>query len=214
MYLPEHFEERRLDVLHALVDRHPFGLLVTQGAQGPVANGMPFLLEPGGAHRLGILRAHVARANPVWRETAAGSPVLVVFQGEEGYVSPAWYAAKREHGKVVPTWNYVMVQARGALRVVDEAAWVRDFVERLTQRHETRRPAPWAVDDAPADFIGTMVRAIVGLEIELTALTGKWKLSQNRSATDRAGVVEGLAAEGDAAGHALARRVADPADAG
>jgi transcriptional regulator len=214
MYLPEHFEERRPDVLHALVDRHPFGLLVTQGAQGPVANGMPFLLEPGGAHGLGILRAHVARANPVWRETASGSPVLVVFQGEEGYVSPAWYAAKREHGKVVPTWNYVMVQARGALRIVDDAAWVRAFVERLTKRHESQRPAPWAVDDAPVDYIGTMVRAIVGLEIELTALTGKWKLSQNRSATDRAGVVEGLSAEGDAAGRALGRRVADPADAG
>ena len=214
MYLPDHFEERRLDVLHALVDRHPFGLLVTHGPQGVVANGVPFVLEPGGAHGFGILRAHVARANPVWREAAAGSPVLVVFQGEEGYVSPSWYAAKREHGKVVPTWNYVMVQARGPLRIVDDAGWLRSLVQGLTQRHEARLPAPWAVDDAPADFVATMVRAIVGLEIELTALTGKWKLSQNRSAADRAGVVAGLEAAGGEPARALARRVADPADAG
>jgi transcriptional regulator len=214
MYLPEHFDERRLDVLHALVRRHPFGLLVTQGADEPVANAIPFLLDPGGAHGLGVLRGHVARANPVWREATADSKALVVFQGEHGYVTPSWYEAKREHGKVVPTWNYVMVQARGPLRVVDDAEWLRGFVGRLTARHEGPREAPWAVTDAPPEYITQMLRAIVGIEIEVAALAGKWKLSQNRSAADRAGVVEGLAADGDEASRALARRVADPADAG
>src|SRR6188474_1962662 len=125
MYLPSHFDEKRLDVLHALVRRHPFGLLVTQTADGPNANGIPFLLDGDGAAGLGTLRGHVARANPVWREGASNGAALVVFQGPQGYVSPAWYPAKAEHGKVVPTWNYVMVQARGRLRIVDDAEWLR-----------------------------------------------------------------------------------------
>jgi transcriptional regulator len=212
MYLPSHFEEHRPEVLHALLERHPFGTLVTEGPDGLVADTIPFILDAGGAH--GVLRGHVARANPVWRETRFERPVLVLFQGEQGYVSPGWYPSKQEHGKVVPTWNYVTVQARGTLRAIDDAEWLRGFVTRLTERHEAGRAAPWAVSDAPADYLQTMLRAIVGIEIELTALTGKWKLSQNRSAADRAGVVAGLGARDDDAGRALARRVADPADAG
>ena len=213
MYLPTHFEETRLDVLQGFVKQHPFGLLVTPGADGMVANSIPFLLDPDGAKGFGTLRAHVARANPVWRETPADAPALVVFQGPQGYVSPAWYPSKAEHGKVVPTWNYVMVQARGPFKVIDDAAWVRKLVTRLTERHEAPRAAPWAVGDAPDDYIETMLRAIVGIEIELTALTGKWKASQNRPAADREGVVRGLEALGDDNARALAREVADPGNA-
>jgi transcriptional regulator len=210
MYLPAHFEEKRPDVLHAFVQAHPFGLLVTQGADGMLANGLPFVLDADGAGGHGTLRAHVARANPVWRETAPGSRTLVVFQGPQAYVSPGWYASKREHGKVVPTWNYVMVQARGTFRAVDDAAWLRRFVTRLTERHEAALPRPWAVTDAPADYVDTMLNAIVGIEIELTALTGKWKVSQNRSAADREGSVRGLDAVGDENARAMARQVALP----
>ena len=214
MYLPAHFDEKRLDVLHALVRRHPVGLLVTQTTDGPSANGVPFLLDADGAAGLGTLRGHVARANPVWREAATDVPSLVVFQGPDAYVSPGWYPAKAEHGKVVPTWNYVMVQARGKLRVIDDPAWLLQLVTRLTERHEAARSAPWAVSDAPADFVQTMLRAIVGIELELTALTGKWKVTQNRSAADRAGVVTGLQAVGDDVAMALAAQVQRPGSDG
>jgi transcriptional regulator len=208
MYLPAHFEERRIEVLHAFVREHPFGLLVTTGADEPVANGLPFLLDPGGAAGLGVLRGHVARANPVWRD-AADTPALVVFQGPDGYISPSFYPAKAEHGKVVPTWNYAMVQARGPLRAMDDREWLRAFVGRLTERHESARATPWAVTDAPPDYVDTMLRAIVGIEIELTALVGKWKLTQNRALADRRGVVSGLEAAGDEKAHELARLVRD-----
>jgi len=195
MYLPSHFEENRTDVLHRFVQHHPLGLLVMHGSGGLVANSVPFVLDPGGTAGHGVLRAHVARANPVWRD-AAGAEVLVVFQGPDGYVSPAFYPAKAEHGKVVPTWNYAMVQARGVLRAIDDTVWLRGFVGRLTDRHEATREVPWAVSDAPADYVETMLKGIVGIEVELVALTGKWKMSQNRPAEDRAGVIAGLTAEG------------------
>ncbi|MEO6743569.1 MAG: FMN-binding negative transcriptional regulator [Caldimonas sp.] len=214
MYLPAHFDEKRLDVLHALVRRHPFGLLVTQTADGPSANGIPFILDPDGAAGLGTLRGHVARANPVWREAATDVPSLVVFQGPDAYVSPGWYPSKAEHGKVVPTWNYVMVQARGRLRAIDDPAWLLQLVTRLTERHETPRSAPWAVSDAPADYVQTMLRAIVGIELELTSLSGKWKVTQNRPAADRAGVVDGLKAVGDDVAMALAAQVERPGSVG
>ena len=214
MYLPAHFDEKRLDVLHALVRRHPFGLLVTQTADGPNANGIPFLLDQDGAAGLGTLRGHVARANPVWREAATDVQSLVVFQGPDAYVSPSWYPSKAEHGKVVPTWNYVMVQARGRLRAIDDPAWLLRLVTRLTERHEAPRSAPWAVSDAPADYVQTMLRAIVGIELELTSLRGKWKVTQNRPAADRAGVVTGLEAVGDDAAMALAAQVERPGSDG
>jgi transcriptional regulator len=214
MYLPAHFEETRLDVLHAFVQRHPFGLLITQSAAGPAANGIPFLLDPDGAAGFGTLRGHVARANPVWREAATDVASLVVFQGPQGYVSPAFYPSKAEHGKVVPTWNYVMVQARGRLRAVEDAAWLQRLVTRLTERHEGPRAQPWAVTDAPPDYVQSMLRAIVGIEIELTGLSGKWKVTQNRSAADREGVVEGLRTAGGEQAIALASQVAQPGSAG
>ena len=203
MYLPTHFEETRVEVLHALLRAHPLGLLVTRSpgaadaAQQPAdelqANSLPFLLEvdANNADRA-ILRGHVARANPLWQLARCDVDSLVVFQGPQAYVSPSFYASKPLHGKVVPTWNYISVQARGRLRVIDDAAWVHALVTRLTDRHEAARAVPWAVDDAPGDFIGSLVGAIVGIEIELTALVGKWKVSQNRSGADRAGVAQGL----------------------
>jgi len=196
MYSPRHFEETRPEVLHALVRTHPLGLLITQDTDGGLAaNPVPFLLEHGDAGRA-VLRAHVARANPVWQAARRDVASLVVFQGPQAYVSPGWYPSKAEHGKVVPTWNYVMVQARGRLQVHEDPAWLLSLVTRLTQRHEAALPAPWAVADAPADFVDGMLRAIVGIEIPLDALTGKWKVSQNRSAADRGGVADGLRAVG------------------
>ena len=197
MYLPAHFEETRPEVLHALVHDHPLGLLVTRDAAGELAaNSVPCILDADPAGGPGILRAHVARANPLWRAARGDVDTLVVFQGEQAYISPAFYPSKAEHGKVVPTWNYVMVQARGRLRAVEDTDWLRAFVTRLTERHEAPRAQPWAVSDAPADYIATMLRAIVGIEIVLSSLTGKWKVSQNRSAPDREGVARGLADAG------------------
>ena len=204
MYLPAHFEETRPEVLHAALRAHPLGLLITQGGDGELAaNPIPFILDAE-ADGACVLRGHVARANPLWREARGDVNSLIVFQGPQAYVSPGWYASKAEHGKVVPTWNYVMVQARGPLRVRDDAAWLHAFVTRLTDRHEAPRATPWAVSDAPADYIATMLRAIVGIEIPVAALTGKWKVSQNRSAADREGVARGLVEAGTADGVAMA----------
>ena len=192
MYLPSHFEETRPEVLHQLVRSEPLGLLITTGADGPRADAIPFILDADPVTGKTTLRAHVARANPLWREARTDVPSLVVFQGAQAYISPSMYPTKAVHGKVVPTWNYVMVQARGTLRAIDDAAWLHAFVTRITERHEAARPAPWAVSDAPPDYIAPMLRAIVGIEIELISLTGKWKVSQNRPAVDRDGVIAGL----------------------
>jgi transcriptional regulator len=190
MYLPGHFEQHDAAALAALMRDHPLATLIVATADGPTADLIPLEFHPDiGPH--GTLRGHVARANPLWRHS--GAPALAVFQGPQAYVSPNGYPSKREHGKVVPTWNYTMVQGRGALRALDDAAWVRAFVDRLTERHESTQPAPWAVSDAPEDYVRQMAGAIVGIEIELTSLRGKWKVSQNRDAADRAGVAQALA---------------------
>ena len=198
MYLPQHFEETRPAVLQALLRAHPLGLLVSQDAQGqPQADALPWLWQAGADPASpGTLVGHVARANPLWQSASVGRPVLVVFQGPSAYVSPSGYPAKAEHGKVVPTWNYAMVQARGLLRVVDEPVAALALVSRLTRQHESALPKPWAVGDAPADYIAAMLRAIVAIEIPLTSLVGKYKLSQNRSLADRQGVVADLQAGG------------------
>ncbi len=216
MYLPRHFDESRPEVLHGLLRAFPLGLLITQGDDGaPVADAIPFLLEPARGAQ-GTLVAHVARANPLWRGASArpgAAPVLVVFQGPEGYISPAAYPAKAEHGKVVPTWNYAIVQARGPLQVMDDATLAHALVSRLTDRHEAARSHPWAVGDAPDDYIASMLRAIVGIEIPLQSLQGKYKLSQNRPEADRAGVVATLQAEAAPGAQALAQWVAVPGGA-
>ena len=206
MYLPKHFEETRVDLLHGLIHAHPLGTLITLTPGGLDANHLPFEIDPAPAP-FGTLRGHVARANPVWREFSRDVEALVVFQGPSTYVSPAWYETKQETGKVVPTWNYAVVHAHGILRVIDDPAWLRDFVTTLTDRHEAGRPEPWRVTDAPAEYVESMLRAIVGLELAVTRLVGKWKVSQNRPEADRLGVVAGLLARGDAQSRQMAALV-------
>lgn len=209
MYRPASFREDRAEVLARAIGDDPLGLLVRTTDDGLVADSIPFLLD-GAAAAGGRLIAHVARANPLVAEPGEGRGVLVVFQGPQAYVSPSWYPSKAEHGRVVPTWNYVVVQVRGRLRLVDDAAFTRSVVERLTERHEAGRPAPWSVADAPEAFVDMQLRAIVGVEVEIVAIEGKWKTSGNRSPVDRAGVAAGLAAEGR---HALADLVGAKGDA-
>ena len=207
MYQPPHFREDRLDVQHGLIRAHPLGLLVTAGKAGPVANLIPFILDEA-ASPLGTLRAHLSRANPQWRDFDPAQDSLVVFQGTETYITPSWYETKREHGKVVPTWNYAIVQARGRMRIVEDPAWLLEQVTAMTSIHETARPEPWAVDDAPPEFLAAQMKGIVGVEIEIARIEGKWKVSQNRPEADRRGVAAGLRAL-DAE---QARRMADLVD--
>jgi len=194
MYLPAAFREDRLETLHALIRTHPLGTLITAGAGGLIANLIPFIVIDGGEK--GILRAHIARANDQVEALRSGAETLVVFQGPQAYITPSWYAAKAEHGRVVPTWNYVVVQARGTPRLIDDAAWIRAQIGDLTESQENRRAEPWRVTDAPEPFIMGQIGAIVGVEIPIASIEGKWKVSQNRSAADRKGVVEGLNREG------------------
>ena len=195
MYEPLFHRNENLPELHALIRARVFGLLISNGAEGIVANSVPFVLDPS-ASKLGTLKVHIARANPQWRDLQEKPDALVVFQGHDHYITPSWYATKRETGKVVPTWNYTMVQTKGRAKVMDDA-WLARQIEELTQTLESRRDRPWAVGDAPADFIAMQRRAIVGIEIEIVDIRGKWKASQNRSAADREGVVSGLEALGD-----------------
>ncbi|EIM26111.1 FMN-binding negative transcriptional regulator [Microvirga lotononidis] len=208
MYQPPHFREDDLAVQHALIRAHPLGLLVTLGSAGIEANPIPFVLEAS-ASGPGILKAHLSRANPQWRNADPTQEALVVFQGPETYITPSWYAAKREHGKVVPTWNYAIVQARGRLTIRDDPDWLLQQIGAMTDAQETPRPEPWAVSDAPAPFVAAQLKGIVGIEIEITRIEGKWKVSQNRAEADRLGVSAGLRLSGDDASH----RMADLVDA-
>lgn len=196
MFIPKAFQETRTDVLHALICEHPFGLLITHGANGLQATSVPFLLYPDEGER-GVLRAHLARANPQWQDLADGAECMVMFQGGNGYVTPSWYPSKAETHRVVPTWNYIAVEVRGAPCISEDPAWLQCLLEDLTRSQESRRPDPWSVQDAPADYIAGMLNAIVGIEIPIARLEGKWKISQNRSEADRQGVAHGMGNEGD-----------------
>ncbi len=196
MYVPSHFEESRVEVLHEFITRHPFGVLVTHGPAGLDANHLPFYLDRTAA-ATGILRAHVARPNPVWRSLSDGDEVLVIFRAEDAYISPNWYPSKHEAHKQVPTWNYSVVHAHGQITVRDDEGFVRGLVEQLTRTHEAGQPVPWRLDDAPRDYLASMMKAIVGLEVEITRLVGKFKLSQNREPRDRASAAEALKRQGD-----------------
>jgi transcriptional regulator len=202
MYQPPAFREDRIEVQHQLIRAHPLGLLITAGPGGLLANLFPFMLDAEGPDH-GTLRLHIARANPQWKELEAVGECLVVFQGPQDYVTPSWYATKRETGKVVPTWNYATVHAWGKPRVMKDDSWLRRQIEDLTRSRESRRDAPWQVDDAPEDFIAMQMRAIVGVEIPITRIEGKWKMSQNRPEADRSGVIAGFR-EAGAAGEAIA----------
>lgn len=191
MYQPEHFAETRPEELQRIIREHPLGMLLSHSAGGLDANHLPFELDAGrGA--CGMLQGHIARANPLWQEIPDGATVLVVFRGAQGYVSPNWYPSKHETHRSVPTWNYEVVHAQGRIRFIDDAKFVGGVVARLTQTHEAAEPRPWRMVDAPRDYIEKMLAMVVGLEIEVTALTGKRKLSQNRDARDFDGVVRAL----------------------
>jgi transcriptional regulator len=195
VYQPPHFREESRTAQHALIRAYPLGLLVTGGAGGLAANPIPFLLDESGEH--GTLRAHLARANPQGHALATADECLIVFQGPQGYVTPSWYASKREHGRVVPTWNYATVHAWGRPRVIEDAAWLRQQIADLTALREAPRPAPWAVSDAPEPFVAAQLRALVGIEIPIARIEGKWKMSQNRPEADRTGVAAGFREEGE-----------------
>lgn len=191
MYIPPAFAETRLPVLHDAIRGAGLANLVTTGNGGLFATPLPFLLDPdAGPH--GALLGHMARANPQWRTFDPAVEALAIFSGPDGYITPSWYETKRQTGKVVPTWNYVTVHAYGTLEVFEDAGDLLDAVTRLTERHENARAAPWAVDDAPADFIRAQLKGIVGLRLAITRIEGKWKMSQNRPAADREGVAAGL----------------------
>ena len=207
MYLPPHFREDRLDVQHAMIRAHSFGALVTVGRDGLEASHIPFVLDDT-ASPLGTLRGHLSRANGQWKQLDPSQEALIIFQGTDTYITPTWYPMKAETGKVVPTWNYVIVHAYGRPRVVDDGPWLLKNVSDLTNVHEEQQAIPWAVSDAPDDFIAGMLKGIIGIEIELTRIEGKWKNSQNRSETDRSGVVDGLQRQGDEASVAMAQLVA------
>lgn len=196
MYLPAHFEETRIEVLHALMREHSFATLVTHDGKELTANHLPLQLVAEAGSR-GVLQGHVARANPLWQRSA-DAEVLAIFNGPQAYVTPSWYPTKREHRKAVPTWNYAVVHARGRMRVIDDTAWVRRQVDALVGRHEAGFAQPWTIVEAPPDYIDTMLAAIVGIEIVITELTGKWKISQNQPIANRAGVVAGLREQGTA----------------
>jgi transcriptional regulator len=195
MYRPPAFCEDRIEVLHSLIQTHPLATLVTSGAGGLNANLLPFTIAIGRGEK-GVLRAHLARGNDQVAALREGAETLVIFQGPQTYITPSWYASKAEHGKVVPTWNYVVVQVRGVPQVLDDPEWLRVQIEELTRQREAARAEPWNVTDAPEPFIASQLRGIIGLEIPIARIEGKWKVSQNRPSADKEGVVRGLRAEG------------------
>lgn len=206
MYVPQHFEENDPAVLHALMRAHPFGAWIMAVDGELIANHLPFLLDTGsGGH--GVLKGHIARANPAWRALQAGLPSMVIFQGPDTYITPSWYASKAEHGKVVPTWNYAVVHAHGEARAIEDREWLLALLGELTARHEARRTAPWHLSDAPPSYVDGLLNAIVGIELPVTKLVGKWKTSQNRTPEDRRSVIAGLQDRGDAAAHDMAALV-------
>lgn len=198
MYVPSHFEELRPGVLHELMRAQPLGVLITHGAEGLDANHLPFELDATvGKH--GALRAHVARNNPVWQSIVNGDEALVVFHSQDAYISPNWYPSKHESHKQVPTWNYQVVHAHGRITLHDDEQYVRGLVARLTRTHEANELKPWKMGDAPPDYINAMLKSIVGLEVDIARLVGKFKLSQNREVRDRVSAGQTLLSQGDGA---------------
>lgn len=206
MYIPKHFEETDLPTLHALVQSHPLGAWVTLADGALVVNHIPFYIDPARGE-YGTLVCHVARANTVWKNFLREVLSVVIFQGPQTYITPSWYPSKQEAGKAVPTWNYAVVHAHGLPHVMDDRDWLLAHVSRLSDMHEENRPHPWGVEDAPPDFIDGMLKAIVGIEIPITKIDGKWKASQNRPAQDKLGVVAGLSAQADDDSQAMAALV-------
>ncbi|MCV2352206.1 FMN-binding negative transcriptional regulator [Paucibacter sp. Y2R2-4] len=203
MYIPPYNAETELTTLQEMIATHPLGAWVTLGSAGLTANHIPFLIDRSRGP-YGCLRAHVARANPIWRELIAGQESLVIFQGPQSYITPNWYPTHSSSGQVVPTWNYVLVHARGIAQVHQDPAWIFKAISDLSEQQEAGQVSPWKVSDAPADYIKRLARAVVGIEIPLDSLIGKWKLSQDEALADRHGTVAGLSAQPDANSQALA----------
>jgi transcriptional regulator len=195
MYRPPAFREDRIEVLHSLIQSYPLATLVTSGANGLNANLLPFTIATDRGEK-GVLRAHLARGNDQVAALREGAETLVIFQGPQTYITPSWYASKSEHGKVVPTWNYVVVQVQGTPQILDDPDWLRVQIDELTRQREASRAEPWNVTDAPEPFVTSQLRGIIGLEIPIARIEGKWKVSQNRPAADKEGVVRGLRSEG------------------
>jgi transcriptional regulator len=209
MYRPDHFRVDDVAEMHALMRGRPFATLVSAGAQGLFASHLPTVLKDEG--RYGVIECHLARANPHWKDLAAANEALMIFHGPEAYITPNWYPSKAQHGKVVPTWNFAAVHAYGRAEVMQDRDWLLRHVTELTAQQERGEGQPWLPSDAPAAFIGTMLRGIVGFRFAIARLEGKWKMSQNREMPDRAGVVTGLRerAEGEdrAVADSVARRI-------
>jgi transcriptional regulator len=191
MYIPRANQENRVPVLHKLIEDQPFASLITVGSSGLFASHIPMVLEQNGA--MGRLRGHISRANRQWRDYTPSVEALAIFSGPQHYITPNWYPEKQESGKAVPTWNYVVVHAYGHLKVIEDGEWLMAHLQKLTGIHEAESPIPWKIGDAPADYIASQMKGIVGLEMNLERLEGKWKVSQNRSEKDRSGVAKGLA---------------------
>ena len=206
VYITKQYEQSNLSDLHAHIEGRPLGTWVTIGDSGLVANHIPFLIDSQRGE-FGTLVGHVAKANPVWRSLTGEKESIVIFQGPEAYISPSWYASKNEHGKVVPTWNYAVVHAHGSAQAIHDRAWLMQLVERLTARHESYRAAPWKVSDAPADYISRRIDAIVGIEIPIRRIEGKWKASQNQPQADKRGIIAGLDGEARSGSAQMARLV-------
>lgn len=206
MYIPNQFQAPSIEAMHELIRAYPLATVVTLSSDGLTANHIPFHLsvEPT---PFGLLQGHVARANPIWNDFSEDVGVLVIFNGPNAYISPSWYATKAETGKVVPTWNYMVVHAYGSLKVVDDAAWLRSNLEVLTAHNEASFADPWQVSDAPHEFTERLMGAIVGIEIVITRLIGKWKVSQNQPPENRAGVIQGLTGSGFRDGELMAEAV-------
>lgn len=206
MYIPSDFEQTQVPILHELIRAYPFGALVCATPDGVDANHLPFLLDSVPTP-LGTLYSHVSRSNPLWRTFAPDTEALVIFQGPNSYVSPSWYSTKKQTSRVVPTWNYVAVHARGPVRVIEDRERLRGFLDAITSRHEAGTREPWEVADAPPEYIDKLLDAIVGVEIPIAGLVGKWKVSQNRTELDRSGVVNGLLQAGTDTALAMAEQV-------
>lgn len=206
MYLPHHFEETRKEILYDLMRAHPFATLTTITANEITANHIPLLFREK-ASGLDILEGHIARANPLWKSTDAEN-ALVIFQGPHGYITPNWYPTKQVAGKVVPTWNYAIVHAKVRLRFVDDADWLKTHLEKLTASQESNLPTPWSFSDAPQEYTDRLITALIGIELDITELTGKWKMSQNQPLENQQGIVNGLAERNTTDDHKMAEIIA------
>ncbi len=206
MYIPRHNEETNIKTLQALIRSHPLGAWVTMGEDELLANHIPFLLDTSRG-QYGTLIAHIARANPAWQLYSKTIPSVVLFQGAETYITPSWYPSKQLHGKTVPTWNYVVVHAHGIPNIIEDKEWIRESVRRLTDQQEGSQATSWKVSDAPSDYVERLLGGIVGLEIPITALVGKWKVSQDKPEADRLGVIAGLSASEEGQANIMAHLV-------